>query len=64
MCLLLSVLVCVLAGALWRTARRRRRWPESATQFRALFEEAPVAYLRIPGEADRRSGLMAITIPG
>ncbi|HEY1207345.1 MAG: PAS domain S-box protein [Bryobacteraceae bacterium] len=47
MCLLLSVLVCILAGALWRTARRRRRWPESATQFRALFEEAPVAYQEI-----------------
>ncbi|HXN48649.1 MAG TPA: PAS domain S-box protein [Bryobacteraceae bacterium] len=47
MCLVLSVLVCVLAGALWRTARRRRRWPESATQFRALFEEAPVAYQEI-----------------
>jgi len=47
MSLLLSVLVCVLAGALWRTARRRRRWPESATQFRALFEEAPVAYQEI-----------------
>ena len=47
MCLLLSVLVCVLAGALWRTSRRRRRWPESATQFRALFEEAPVAYQEI-----------------
>ncbi len=46
-CLLLSVLVCVLAGALWRTSRRRRRWPESATQFRALFEEAPVAYQEI-----------------
>ncbi|HTP29549.1 MAG TPA: PAS domain S-box protein, partial [Anaeromyxobacteraceae bacterium] len=47
MCLVLSVLVCVLAGALWRTARQRRRWPESATQFRALFEEAPVAYQEI-----------------
>ncbi len=47
MCLLLSVLVCVLAGALWRTARLRRRWPESAAQFRALFEEAPVAYQEI-----------------
>jgi PAS domain S-box-containing protein len=47
MSLLLSLLVCVLAGALWRTSRRRRRWPESATQFRALFEEAPVAYQEI-----------------
>jgi PAS domain S-box-containing protein len=47
MCLLLSVLVCVLAGALWRTCRQRRRWPASATQFRALFEDAPVAYQEI-----------------
>ncbi len=47
MSLLLSLLVCVFAGALWRTARRRRRWPESATQFRALFEEAPIAYQEI-----------------
>jgi two-component system sensor histidine kinase/response regulator len=47
MCLLLTVMVLVLAGALWRTSRRRRRWPPVVAQFRALFEEAPVAYLEV-----------------
>ena len=47
MSLLLAILVCVLAGALWRSSHRRRRVPPSAAQFRALFEDAPVAYQEI-----------------
>ena len=47
MCLLLTILLCAQTVALWYSARRRRRWPESATQFRALFEEAPVAYCEV-----------------
>ncbi len=43
--LLLAVLVSILAGVLWRSSRRRRR--RSATELRALFEEAPVAYQEI-----------------
>jgi PAS domain S-box-containing protein len=45
--LLVAILVCLLGWALWRGRRQRRRWPESASQFRALFEDAPVAYQEI-----------------
>lgn len=47
LCALLTVLVFALAVALTYSVRRRRPWPATATQFRALFEEAPIAYLEL-----------------
>jgi PAS domain S-box-containing protein len=49
----LTALVLMLTVALIYSARRRRPWPASATQFRALFEEAPVAYIELD-----RSGII------
>jgi PAS domain S-box-containing protein len=49
----LIALVLTLSVALIYSARRRRPWPASATQFRSLFEEAPIAYIELD-----RSGII------